>query len=291
MGCAHGPFFSRVLFGNKCGGTVHINTAQIQSLSVNSQSVEIKSMNQLQSKKAFVTGGTRGIGKGIVLALAKAGADVAFTFRSSLSEANDIKTELEALGVKALPIQCDAASLEETQIAVDKAIEFLGGLDVVVNNAGITRDNLLMRMSEAQFNEVIQNNLNSVFNVTKAAMRQLLKQKSGSIINISSVVGNSGNPGQANYAASKAGMNAFSKSVAKELGSRNIRCNAIAPGFIATEMTEALDPEQVSKWMEAVPLKRSGSPEDVANLVVFLGSDASTYITGQVINVCGGMQM
>ncbi|MBM3171758.1 MAG: 3-oxoacyl-[acyl-carrier-protein] reductase [Bacteroidetes bacterium] len=248
-------------------------------------------MNQLQAKKAFVTGGTRGIGKGIVLALARAGADVAFTFRSSVSEANDIKIALENLGVKALPIQCNAASIDETQKAVDTAIDFLGGLDIVVNNAGITRDNLLMRMSEDQFNEVIQNNLNSVFNVTKAVMRQLLKQKSGSIINISSVVGNSGNPGQANYAASKAGMNAFTKSVAKELGSRNIRCNAIAPGFIATEMTEVLDQEQVAKWMESVPLKRSGSPEDVANLVVFLGSDSSSYITGQVINVCGGMQI
>ncbi len=248
-------------------------------------------MNQLQSKKAFVTGGTRGIGKGIVLALAEAGADVAFTYRSSVSEANTIKEAVEALGRKALAIQCDAASMLDTQTAVDSAIEFLGGLDIVVNNAGITRDNLLMRMSEEQFNEVIQNNLNSVFNVTKAVMRQLLKQKSGSIINISSVVGISGNPGQANYAASKAGMNAFTKSVAKELGSRNIRCNSIAPGFIATEMTDVLDQEQVAKWMESVPLRRSGSPQDVANLVVFLGSDASAYITGQVINVCGGMQM
>lgn len=248
-------------------------------------------MNQLQSKKAFVTGGTRGIGKGIVLALAEAGADVAFTYRSSASEANSIKEAVEALGRKALAIQCDAASMNDTQTAVDSAIEFLGGLDIVVNNAGITRDNLLMRMSEEQFNEVIQNNLNSVFNVTKAVMRQLLKQKSGSIINISSVVGISGNPGQANYAASKAGMNAFTKSVAKELGSRNIRCNSIAPGFIATEMTDVLDQEQVAKWMESVPLRRSGSPQDVANLVVFLGSDASAYITGQVINVCGGMQM
>jgi 3-oxoacyl-[acyl-carrier protein] reductase len=248
-------------------------------------------MNQLQSKKAFVTGGTRGIGKGIVLALAEAGADVAFTYRSSASEANTIKEAVEALGRKALAIQCDAASMHDTQTAVDSAIEFLGGLDIVVNNAGITRDNLLMRMSEEQFNEVIQNNLNSVFNVTKAVMRQLLKQKSGSMINISSVVGISGNPGQANYAASKAGMNAFTKSVAKELGSRNIRCNSIAPGFIATEMTDVLDQEQVAKWMESVPLRRSGSPQDVANLVVFLGSDASAYITGQVINVCGGMQM
>jgi 3-oxoacyl-[acyl-carrier protein] reductase len=248
-------------------------------------------MNQLQSKKAFVTGGTRGIGKGIVLALAEAGADVAFTYRSSASEANTIKEAVEALGRKALAIQCDAVSMHDTQTAVDSAIEFLGGLDIVVNNAGITRDNLLMRMSEEQFNEVIQNNLNSVFNVTKAVMRQLLKQKSGSIINISSVVGISGNPGQANYAASKAGMNAFTKSVAKELGSRNIRCNSIAPGFIATEMTDVLDQEQVAKWMESVPLRRSGSPQDVANLVVFLGSDASAYITGQVINVCGGMQM
>ncbi|MFZ9701201.1 MAG: 3-oxoacyl-[acyl-carrier-protein] reductase, partial [Flavobacteriales bacterium] len=236
-------------------------------------------MNQLQSKKAFVTGGTRGIGKGIVLALAEAGADVAFTYRSSASEANTIKEAIEALGRKALAIQCDAASMHDTQTAVDSAIEFLGGLDIVVNNAGITRDNLLMRMSEEQFNEVIQNNLNSVFNVTKAVMRQLLKQKSGSIINISSVVGISGNPGQANYAASKAGMNAFTKSVAKELGSRNIRCNSIAPGFIATEMTDVLDQEQVAKWMESVPLRRSGSPHDVANLVVFLGSDASAYIT------------
>ncbi len=248
-------------------------------------------MTLLTGKKAFVTGATRGIGRGIALRLAEEGADVTFTYRSSTQEAETLVQQLEALGVKARGFACDASQFQLTQTVVEEAIAFLGGLDIVVNNAGITRDNLLMRMTEEAFDEVIANNLKSIFNVTKAVQRQLLKQRSGSIINISSIVGTSGNAGQANYAASKAGMHGFTKSIAKELGSRNIRCNAIAPGFIETEMTQNLDPAQKEVWLTQIPLRRGGTPQDVAELVVFLGSDRSAYITGQVIHVCGGMQM
>ncbi|MCB9230829.1 MAG: 3-oxoacyl-[acyl-carrier-protein] reductase [Bacteroidia bacterium] len=248
-------------------------------------------MQLLSGKSALVTGATRGIGRGIALEFAKNGANVAFTYRSSGEAADSLTREIEALGVKALGIQSDAGSMESTEAVINAMVAAFGAIDIIVNNAGITKDNLLMRMSEEQFNEVIQTNLNSVFNTTKASMRQLLKQRSGSYINISSVVGLTGNAGQANYAASKAGMIGFTKSVAKELASRGIRANVVCPGFIATEMTEAVAEEEVKKWLENVPLKRPGTPKDVADLCVFLGSDLSTYITGQVINVDGGMVM
>jgi 3-oxoacyl-[acyl-carrier protein] reductase len=246
-------------------------------------------MKLLENKIAFVSGASRGIGKGIVLKLAKEGAHVAFTYRSSQSEAEAIEKELQGMGVKAKAYQSNAADFAQTQTIIDDVIATFGGLDIVVNNAGITKDNLLMRMNEEAWDEVMNTNLKSCFNVVKAVQRQLLKQRSGSIINISSIVGTGGNAGQANYAASKAGMNGFTKSVAKELGSRGIRCNAIAPGFIETEMTHGLNEEQKKAWLETIPLKRAGTPDDVANLVAFLGSNASTYITGQVIHVCGGM--
>lgn len=248
-------------------------------------------MKLLDNKVAFVTGASRGIGRGIVEKLAEHGAHVAFTYRSSSAEAAKIEEELRAKGIKAQAYQADAADYQAMEQVINDVVEKMGTIDIVVNNAGITKDNLLMRMTEEMWDDVINTNLKSVFNVTKAVQRILLKQRSGSIINISSVVGNSGNAGQANYAASKAGINGFTKSVAKELGSRNIRCNSIAPGFIETEMTHGLNEEQKKIWLENIPLKRGGTPEDVANLVVFLASDMSAYITGQVINVCGGMQM
>ncbi|MCZ2444496.1 MAG: 3-oxoacyl-[acyl-carrier-protein] reductase [Flavobacteriales bacterium] len=247
-------------------------------------------MKLLGNKVAFVSGASRGIGSGIVLGLAKQGASIAFTYRSSSAEAEAIEKELQSYGVKAKAFQLDAANYEQTEKIIQQVIADFGSLDIIVNNAGITKDNLLMRMTEEAWDEVMQTNLKSVFNVVKASQRQLLKQRSGSIINISSVVGDSGNAGQANYAASKAGMNGFTKSVAKELGSRGIRCNAIAPGFIETEMTQGLSKEQKEMWLANIPLKRGGTPEDIANLVVFIASDMSSYITGQVINVCGGMQ-
>lgn len=243
----------------------------------------------LTGKTALVTGASRGIGKGIAEALAKAGANIAFTFVSSVEKARAFEEELNALGIKAKGYQSNAAEFAEAEKLVDEIVKEFGTLDVLVNNAGITRDTLMMRMSEQQWDEVINANLKSVFNLTKAVQRPMLKQRSGSIINMSSVVGVKGNAGQANYAASKAGIIGFSKSVALELGSRNIRCNVIAPGFIETEMTGALDQKVVEQWREGIPLKRGGSPEDVANACLFLASDLSGYITGQVLNVCGGM--
>ena len=248
-------------------------------------------MKLLANKVAFVSGASRGIGKGIVLKLADYGANVAFTYRSSQAEAEEIVKQLEAKGIQAKAYQSNAADYQQTEAIINQVITDFGALDVIVNNAGITKDNLLMRMTEEAWDDVINTNLKSVFNVVKAAQRQLLKQRSGSIINISSVVGISGNAGQANYAASKAGMIGVTKSIAKELGSRGVRCNAIAPGFIETEMTQDLNEEQKKMWLENIPLKRGGTPEDVAELVAFLGSDASSYITGQVISICGGMQM
>lgn len=248
-------------------------------------------MKLLANKVAFVSGASRGIGKGIVLKLADYGANVAFTYRSSQAEAEEIVKQLEAKGVKAKAYQSNAADFQQTEAIINQVIADFGALDIIVNNAGITNDNLLMRMTEEAWDDVMNTNLKSVFNVVKAAQRQLLKQRSGSIINISSVVGISGNAGQANYAASKAGMIGVTKSIAKELGSRGIRCNAIAPGFIETEMTQDLNEDQKKMWLENIPLKRGGTPEDVAELVAFLGSDASSYITGQVISICGGMQM
>ena len=246
-------------------------------------------MKLLTNKNALVTGGSRGIGRGIALEMARQGANVAFTYLSSPDKAAALEKELEALGVKAKGYKSDASDFKSAEELVNAIVAEFGSLEVVINNAGITSDNLLMRMTEEQFDEVIRTNLKSVYNITKACQRPMLKQRNGSIINMSSVVGVKGNAGQANYAASKAGMIGFTKSVALELGSRNIRCNAIAPGFIETEMTGALNEETVKQWREQIPLKRGGTPEDIAHLCVFLASDWSSYITGQVINVDGGM--
>ncbi len=246
-------------------------------------------MKLLEGKNAIITGGSRGIGKGIAKVYAEHGANVAFTYNSSAASANQLADELSQLGVKAKAYQSNAASFTEAeQLIKDVAADF-GAIDIVVNNAGITKDNLLMRMSEADFDKVIEVNLKSIFNMTKAVQRTMLKQRKGSIINMSSVVGVKGNAGQANYAASKAGIIGFSKSMALELGSRNIRTNVIAPGFIETEMTEKLDEKVVDGWRDAIPLKRGGRPEDIANACVFLGSDMSAYVTGQVLHVDGGM--
>jgi 3-oxoacyl-[acyl-carrier protein] reductase len=243
----------------------------------------------LTGKTALITGASKGIGRGIALKLAQSGANIAFTYLSSVEKGLALVQELEAEGIKAKGYQSDASDFKASEDLIQSVLTDFGSLDIVVNNAGITKDNLLMRMTEEHFNDVIRINLNSVFNITKACQRPMLKQRKGSIINITSVVGIKGNAGQANYAASKAGIIGFSKSVALELGSRNIRCNAIAPGFIETEMTDALPPETVKQWRESIPLKRGGTPEDVANAVLFLASDLSSYITGQVISVDGGM--
>jgi 3-oxoacyl-[acyl-carrier protein] reductase len=246
-------------------------------------------MQLLKGKTAIITGASRGIGREIAEAFAKNGADIAFTYLSSVEKGEALEKELAQYGTKVKSFRSDASDFASAdQLAKDVVAEF-GRIDVLVNNAGITRDNLLMRMSEEQWDEVIRINLKSVFNLTKACQRTMLKQRSGSIINMSSVVGVKGNAGQANYSASKAGIIGFTKSIALELGSRNIRSNAIAPGFIETEMTDALDEKMVQEWRNAIPLKRGGTGEDVANLTLFLASDLSTYITGQVINVDGGM--
>ena len=246
-------------------------------------------MKLLENKTSLITGATRGIGRGIAITFAKQGSNVAFTYNSSVDAANELVKELEAFGVKAKGYQSNAANYDAAQeLAADVLKEF-GTIDILINNAGITKDNLLMRISEEDFDTVIEVNLKSVFNLTKAVIRPMMKQKSGSIINMSSVVGLKGNAGQTNYAASKAGIVGFSKSVALELGSRNIRCNTIAPGFIETEMTGKLNDDVVQGWRDAIPLKRGGTPEDVANVCVFLASDMSAYVTGQVINVDGGM--
>ncbi len=247
-------------------------------------------MKLLEGKTAIITGAARGIGKTIALKLAEHGANIAFTDLEYNDAAKEVEKQLQDLGVKAKGYASDASKYEETQNLVDEIQKEFGSIDVLVNNAGITQDTLLMRMTEQQWDAVISVNLKSVFNFTKAAQKYMLKQKSGSIINMSSVVGVSGNAGQANYSASKAGIIGFTKSIAKELGSRNIRSNAIAPGFIITEMTAKL-PEDVRKtWEQQIPLRRGGTPEDVANTTLFLASDLSTYVSGQVINVCGGMQ-
>jgi len=246
-------------------------------------------MRLLENKTALVTGATRGIGKGIVLAFAKQGANVAFTYVSSEEKAKALEVELESLGVKAKGYKSDAGDFKAADELVTSVVADFGTIDVLVNNAGITRDTLLMRMSEQQWDEVMNANLKSVFNLTKAVQRPMLKAKKGSIINMSSVVGIKGNAGQSNYSASKAGIIGFTKSIALELGSRNIRSNAVAPGFIETEMTGALDEKVIQQWRDGIPLKRGGSAEDVANLCVFLASDMSSYVTGQCINVCGGM--
>ncbi|MEM8890768.1 MAG: 3-oxoacyl-[acyl-carrier-protein] reductase [Bacteroidota bacterium] len=248
-------------------------------------------MKLLEGKIALVTGATRGIGRAIAEEFAAQGAQVAFTYRSSVEKAQALEADLKAQGVDAKGYQVDAGDFEGIQKTLDDVLATFGRIDVVVNNAGITKDNLLLRMNEEQWNQVITTNLNSVFYTTKALLRPMLKQRSGSFINISSVVGLTGNAGQANYAASKSGMIGFTKSVAKEIGSRGIRANVVAPGFIATEMTAELPEKELANWLEGIPLKRAGEPKDVADLCVFLASDMSSYITGQVFNVDGGMVM
>ena len=246
-------------------------------------------MNLLEGKTAIITGGSRGIGKAIVEVFVKQGANVAFTYSSSSEAAKIIESELSTSNVKVKSYKSDASNFEEAQELAAAVLEEFGSIDILINNAGITKDNILMRMSEEDFDRVIQVNLKSVFNMTKAVQRTMLKQRKGSIINMSSVIGVKGNAGQSNYAASKAGILGFTKSMAIELGSRNIRSNAIAPGFIVTEMTDQLGEDTIKQYFEAIPLKRGGTPEEIANTCVFLGSDMSSYITGQVLNVDGGM--
>lgn len=248
-------------------------------------------MKLLEGKVALITGGARGIGKAISLRFAEEGANVAFTDMVEDDNFKNTVKELEALGVKAKGYVSDASNFEASAALVDQVVADFGRIDVLVNNAGITRDSLLMRMTEEQWDLVIKVNLKSVFNLTKAVQKYMLKQRSGSIINMSSVVGVSGNAGQANYAASKAGMIGFTKSIAQELGSRGIRSNAIAPGFIITDMTSKLPENVIEEWTSKIPLRRGGLPADIANTALFLASDLSSYVTGQVIHVCGGMNM
>lgn len=243
----------------------------------------------LQGQVALVTGASRGIGTGIARKLASQGAAIAFTYKSSEQAALELQKELQSMGVKAQAYASDAANYAQAEQLIEKILTDFGALDIVVNNAGITRDQLLIRMTEEQWDQVMDNNLKSVFNVCKHAVRPMMKQCKGSIINLSSVVGRSGNAGQSNYSASKAGVIAFTRSLAKELGSRNIRCNAIAPGYIETEMTGQLDPEVSAAWNAKIPLGRPGTVEEVAELVAFLASDKASYVTGQCWNICGGL--
>lgn len=243
----------------------------------------------LIGKTALITGAARGIGRSIALAYAAEGADVAFTDLRYDENMESLEKELAALGRKGKGYASDASDFVASELLVDEVIRDFGKVDILINNAGITRDNLLMRMSEADWDLVIKVNLKSVFNMTRAIQKYMLKQRSGSIINMSSVVGLGGNAGQSNYSASKAGLIGFTKSVSQELGSRSIRCNAIAPGFIETEMTSRLPQEVRDGWIKDIPLKRVGKPEDVAKAAIFLGSDLSEYITGQVLQVCGGL--
>jgi 3-oxoacyl-[acyl-carrier protein] reductase len=246
-------------------------------------------MKLLESKVAIVTGGSRGIGKAICQTFAENGCDVAFTYNNSKESAESLAKDLKNIGVNAKAYKSDASSFDDATQLVEDVINDFGKIDILVNNAGIKKDNLLMRMNKEDFDSVINTNLSSVFNLTKASIRTFLKQRSGSIINISSVVGVKGNAGQSNYSASKAGIIGFSKSVALELGSRNIRSNVIAPGFIETDMTDSLSEDVINSWKESIPLKRGGNPSDVGNACVFLASDMSSYITGQVLHVDGGM--
>ena len=246
-------------------------------------------MSLLDNKNILITGGSRGIGKSIVEVLVKNGANVGFTFTSSDLAANNICKELNSKDAKCIAYKSDASKLDQCERLVESFLNDFETIDVLINNAGITKDNLLMRMGEDDFDKVIEVNLKSVFNMTKACQRVFLKNRKGSIINMSSVVGVKGNAGQSNYAASKAGIIGFSKSIAQELGSRSIRCNVIAPGFIKTEMTDNLSDSIIESWTENIPLKRPGESNDVANLCLFLASDLSSYITGQVINVDGGL--
>ncbi|NRF39919.1 MULTISPECIES: 3-oxoacyl-[acyl-carrier-protein] reductase [Pedobacter] len=246
-------------------------------------------MKLLEGKTALVTGASKGIGRKIAEKFAEHGANVAFTYLSSVEKGEALEQELQSFGTKVKGYRSDASKFDEAEKLISDIVADFGALDIVVNNAGITKDGLLMRMSEENWDEVINVNLKSVFNVSKAASKVMMKARKGSIINMSSVVGVQGNAGQANYAASKAGIIGFSKSLAKELGSRNIRTNVIAPGFIRTEMTDVLDPKVVQGWEDGIPLKRAGETDDVANACVFLASDMSAYVTGQVLSVCGGM--
>jgi 3-oxoacyl-[acyl-carrier protein] reductase len=246
-------------------------------------------MGLLQGKTALITGASRGIGKAIALLFAREGADIALTNIVDDEEFKNAVKEIEALGVKTKGYVSNAASFSDSQKVITEVVKDFSRIDILVNNAGITRDTLLLRMTEEQWDAVITVNLKSVFNITKAALMTMLKQLSGSIINMSSVVGVSGNAGQSNYSASKAGIIGFTKSIAREVGSRNIRCNAIAPGFILTEMTEKLPENVKNEWINKIPLRRGGTPEDVANTALFLASDLSSYISGQTIHVCGGM--
>lgn len=246
-------------------------------------------MKLLEGKVAVITGATRGIGKGVAMKFAEQGATVVFTYVSSEEKAKIVEDELKAFGVAAKGYKSDASKMEDANALIDDVVKEFGTVDIVVNNAGITKDGLLMRMSEENWDDVMNINLKSVFNMTKASLRTMMKNKFGVFINMSSVVGVEGNAGQSNYAASKAGIIGFTKSVAQEIGSRNIRSNAIAPGFIATEMTEKLDEKVVEGWLQDIPLKRAGTPEDVANVALFLASDMGAYVNGQVLSVCGGM--
>ncbi len=246
-------------------------------------------MKLLENKTALITGGSRGIGRAIALEMARQGANVAFSDLRYDEIAQKTEKELKDLGVKAKAYASDASSFSDGENLVNDVIAEFGSIDILVNNAGITRDTLMMRMTEDMWDDVIRINLKSAFNLTKAVQKYMLKQRQGSIINMSSIVGLGGNAGQANYAASKAGMIAFTKSVAQEIGARNIRVNAIAPGFIETEMTGQLSEDVKKEWAQKIPLKRAGKPEDVANMAVFLASEMSAYVTGQVFTVCGGM--
>ncbi|MEO1263747.1 MAG: 3-oxoacyl-[acyl-carrier-protein] reductase [Bacteroidota bacterium] len=247
-------------------------------------------MGLLQGKTALVTGGSRGIGAAIVKRFAEEGANVAFTYLSSAEKANAVaKDTSDAHGTKVMAFQSDASDFSQAEALVKEVLEAFGQVDILVNNAGITRDNLMLRMSEEQWDQVITTNLKSVFNLTKHIIKPMLRARSGSIINISSIVGVSGNAGQANYAASKAGIFGFTKSIAKEIGSRSIRCNAVAPGFIETEMTDALDDKTKEAYFANIPLKRFGKGKEVADACVYLGSDLSTYVSGQTLSVCGAL--
>ena len=247
-------------------------------------------MKLLEGKVAIITGATRGIGRGVAEVFAKNGADIAFTYVSSDEKAKEVEEMIKSYGVKVKAYKFNVSDYQATEDFINDVAEEFGKIDAIVNNAGITRDGLLMRMSEENWDDVMNINLKSVFNVTKCALKTLLKQRFGSIINMSSVVGIEGNGGQSNYAASKAGVIGFTKSIAQEIGSRNIRCNAICPGFIETEMTANLDPEVIKGWVQDIPMKRAGTPEDVANAALFLASDLSNYVNGQTLNVCGGIQ-